>query len=155
MGRKRIVKTYNDTSASGDRTPIEGHRYFVRMELVSLKIEEKADAVGMTSELYFKSGGKGLLKFDQRTPTLGTIHLDLNENFTSNERLTLYSAFIEDKDGGSIEIPFKVYDQDMGKDDKLIDTQIAITLGANTEYFSFLEQGVKVKIGVSANRTRF
>jgi len=155
MGRKRVVKTYNDTSASGDRTPIKGDRYFVRVELVSLKMEDTADAMGRTSELYMKTGGKGLFKFDQRTPNVGTINLDLNENFTSNERLTLYSAFIDKKGGGSIEIPFKVYDQDLGKDDKLVDTQLSVSLGQNTEYQSFLENGVKIKIGVSANETRY
>lgn len=155
MGRKRVVKTYNDTSASGDRTPIEGDRYFVRMELVSLKMEDTADMVGRGSEIYMKAGGKGIFKFDQRTPAEGTINLDLNESFSSNERLTLYSAFVSQKSGGSFEIPFKVYDQDAGKDDKLIDTQISVSLGATTEYHSFLENGVKIKVGVSANQTRY
>lgn len=155
MARKRIVKTYSDTSAKGERTPIEDDRYFVKIDLVSVKMEERADLVG-TSEIYFKCGGKGLFRSDRRTPDLGTINLELNEVFVPDDRLTLYSAFIDQKGGGSIEIPFDVMERDIGKkDSKLIDTQISINLGSSMEYYSFLENGVKVKIGASAIRSRY
>lgn len=155
MGRKRVVKTYKDTSASGDRTPIEGNRYFVLVELVSIKAEEEADSMGRTSEFYIKCGGRGALNIANRTPNEGTINLDLNEVFIPNERLTLYSQFIDKKGGGVVEIPFSVHDQDVGKDDTLIDTRLSVTLGQNRDYLSFLEKGAKVKIAVSANQTRY
>jgi len=155
MGRKRTVRTYKDTSAKGDRTAIEGNRFFIKVELVSLKCEKKADAIGLTSELYFKVGGKGLFKLDHRTPVNGTIHLDMNEVFKPTDGLTLFCDFVESEKGGTYEIPFKIYDQDVGKDDKLLSTELSVSSGQGTEFVAFQEKGIKVKVGISANRTRY
>lgn len=153
MGTKRVVKTYRDTRASGDKTAIKGNRYLIWVELVSLKIEEEADSMGRTSELYLQCGKQGITR--ARTPNKGAIHLDRNEVFKPRDGITLYSEFIDKKGGGTIELPFRVYDQDLGKDDKLVDTKLSVTLGQTGDYLSFSEKGVKVKIKISANRTRY
>ncbi len=155
MAKKRIVKTYTDTSASGDRTPIEGYRYFLRVDLVSIKAEEKADLTGKTSEYYIKCGGKGIFKMANRCPNLGTINLELNEVFKPTDGMTIFSGFYEKKGGGTVELPFAVYDQDLGKDQLLVETMLSITLGQSREFLAFQENGVKVKIAVSAKRTRY
>lgn len=155
MGRRTIKKTYKNTSAKGDRTAIEGNRFFVRIELVSIKMLEEADKLGRTSEIYFKVGGKGLLRVKQRVPVKGTIYLDRNEVFKPTDGLTLYADFVEDKDGGTVEVPLKIYDQDAVKDDLLMSTQIGISLGQGKEYLSFDEGGVKIKVSAAANRTRY
>lgn len=155
MTKKRVVKTYRDTSASGDRSPITGHRYFLRVDLVSMKAEEKRDITGKTTEFYIKCGGKGAFKMANRCPNLGTINLERNEVFKPTDGLTIFSGFYEKKGGGTVELPFEIYDQDLGKDDKLVDTVLSITLGQSREYLAFNEKGVKVKIALSANRTRY
>ena len=57
--------------------------------------------------------------------------------------------------GGTIEIPLKVYERDIGADDKLIDTQISVTLGQTNKFLSFTEKGIKIKVSASAKITRF
>lgn len=150
MARKRIVKTYRDTKAKGDRTLIEGHRYFVKINLVSIKMEKEADAIGASSEIYIHCPGRF-----SRSPNEGTFHIERNEVFKPTGGLTLYSEMKEKKGGASLEISFKLFDQDFGKDDKLVDTTLAITLGQTKQYLSFSENGVKVKISVAANHSRF
>ncbi|MHA2252568.1 MAG: hypothetical protein ACXAD7_19545 [Candidatus Kariarchaeaceae archaeon] len=152
MGRKRIVKTYKDTKAKGDRTAIEGHRYFVRIDLVSLKVEKEADGLGASSEIYIQCGGRVV---KNRTPNFGSWHIERNEVFKPTGGITLYSEMKEKKKGGTLEIPFKVFDQDALKDDKLVDTKLSIQLGQSKDYLSFTEQGIKVKVSVAANKTRF
>ncbi len=153
MARKRIVKTYRDTRAKGETKRIEGNRYFIVVELVSLKVEEEADKMGRTSEIYLQCGRTKMQRV--RTPSSGTINLDRNEVFKPTDGLSLYSQFVDKKGGGTLEIPFRVFDQDLGKDDKLVDTQLTVKLGQSGEYLSFSEGGVKVKVKVSGNRTRF
>jgi len=150
MARKRVVKTYRDTKAKGDRTRIDGHRYFVRIELVSIKIEKEADAIGATSEIYIQCPGRF-----NRTPNEGTFHIERNEVFKPTGGITLYTEMKEKKGGATLEIGFKLFDQDFGKDDKLVDTNLSITLGQSKDYISFTENGVKVKISVAANHSRF
>ncbi|MCH8905956.1 MAG: hypothetical protein IH840_02615 [Candidatus Heimdallarchaeota archaeon] len=150
MGRKRIVKTYKDTRAKGDRSRIEGHRYLVRVDLVSIKMEKEADSVGATSEIYIHCPGRF-----SRTPNEGTFNIERNEVFKPTGGITVYSRMREKKGGETVEISFKVFDQDLGRDDKLVDTKLSITLGQSKEYISFIENGVKVKISVAANHSRF
>lgn len=111
MARKRIVKTYKDTSTKGDRTRIEGHRYFIKVDLVSIKMEKEADGIGATSEIYIHCPGRF-----SRTPNEGTFHIERNEVFKPTGGLTLYSEMKEKKGGQTLEISFKLFDQDFGKD---------------------------------------
>ena len=150
MARKRIVKTYKDTSAKGDRTQIEGNRFFVRIDLVSIKVEKEADALGASSEIYMKCGSRF-----NRTPDHGTFHIERNEVFKPTGGLTVYSEMKEKKGGATLEIPLQIFDQDLGKDDKLVDTKLAIQLGQTKDYLSFSENGVKVKVSIAGNRSRF
>lgn len=152
MGRKRIVKTYRDTRAKGDRSAIEGHRYFVRVNLVSIKVEKEADSIGASSEIYIEMGGR-IVK--NRTPNGGTWHIERNEVFKPTGGLTLYSEMKEKKKGGTVQVNLKVFDQDFGKDDKLIDTKLTIQLGQSKDYLSFTENGIKVKVSIAGNKSRF
>ncbi|RMG43240.1 MAG: hypothetical protein D6732_00275 [Methanobacteriota archaeon] len=153
MSKRRIVKTYSNTRAKGERYDIEGNRYFVKVELVSIKMLEEADALGRTSEIYLECGKSKMIS--KRFPTKGEIHLDRNEVFKPRGRITLYTEVAESDKGGSIEIPFKVKDKDFGKDETLIDTTLSVTLGQTQEFLAFEENGVKVKISIAGNKTRY
>ncbi len=153
MSKRRVVKTYSNTRAKGEKYTIEGNRFFVKVELVSIKVIEEADKIGRTSEIYLECG-KSRMKAN-RIPTFGEIHLDRNEVFKPRGGITLYTAFIEKEGGGTVEIPFKVREQDIGKDDTLVNTTLSVNLGQSLEYLAFEENGLKVKISVSANKTKY
>ncbi len=153
MGRRVIKKTYKDTYAAGQRDRIEEDRYLLRIDLVSIKAIEESDLIGRDSEFYFEIGPR---LYRQRTPTRGTIHLQLNEVFKPNPSLTLYTQAIESKDPKTIEIPFVMRERDPAKkDDTIIKTKVSVPLGSNREYLVFKEKGAKVKIAISAPRTRY
>ncbi len=153
MGRKRIVKTYKDTRAKGESYAIEGNRYMVKVELVSIKMEEEADTIGRISEIYLECGKDKMQA--NRIPNKGEIKLERNEVFKPRGGITLFTAFVESNDGGSYEIPFKVKEKDFTKDETLVETTLSVTLGQTQEYLAFDENGVKVKISVAGNKTRF
>ncbi len=153
MSKRRIVKTYSNTRAKGERYDVEGNRYFVKVELVSIKMLEEADAIGRTSEIYLECGKSRMRS--NRFPAKGEIHLERNEVFKPRGRITLYTEIVESDKGGSVEIPFKVKEQDLGKDETLVDTTLSVTLGQTQEYVAFEEGGVKVKLSIAGNKTRF
>ena len=157
MARKRIVKTYRDTSAAGDKTRITGNRYFIRLSLTSIKVERSGDLLSRSSEIYFKCGAGGKLGklSPQRMPQKGTINIERNEVFKATPAISRYTEFKDQKGGGTIEIPLKVYERDIGADDKLIDTEISVTLGQTNKFLSFSEKGIKIKVSASAKITRF
>lgn len=155
MARKRVVRTYTDTRAKGDRTPIKGNRFFLRVDLVSLKVEEQTDfGFDRTAEVYMRVGGS-LIERSRRTPVEGVIKIEINEVFKPRDGLNLYSDFIEDDDGKSVDLNFRVFDKDATIDDHLVSTKLSITLGQDRDYLSFRENGIKIKIALSANPTRF
>ena len=151
MGRKVVKRTYKDTRAKGEKRYIEGNRYMVRIDLVSIKPVEKQD-LGLTAEFYFKVG---TMRHRVRTPAKGTINLKLNEVFKPQDPITLYLMMIEKKGGGVIEIPFHMYERDVGRDDEIVETKLSVNLGQSGEYEFFEERGVRVKIKISANRTNW
>jgi len=153
MGRRVVKKVYKDTSAPGERDKIEGNRYFLRIDLVSVKSEEEADTIGRDSEYYFEVGS---LTHRQRTPVKGTIHVQRNEVFKPNPYLTLYSEFVESDEPKTLSIPFKIKERDpLKKDDIIVNTKLSIQLGQQKEFQVFKEKGAKVKIAISALKTRF
>ena len=154
MARKRIVKTYKDTRARGQTKAIEGHRYFIKIDLVSVKMEESADLLSRTTEVYFKCD-KGITKKEVRAPSQGTINIERNEVFKPTGGLTLYSEFKKKKDGGTVTVTFQAWDKDPSRDENIMSEKISINLGQSTEYLLFDKGGMRVKIGVSANKTRF
>ncbi len=148
MARKRVVKTYKDTRAKGDRAKIEGNRYFLLVELISAKVEEEADAIGRISEIYFKINRT-------RCPNKGVINLERNEVFKPQNGLTLYSEFKEVKKDKDHHIRLRVFDQDISKDDELIDEKVNFKFGQSREYYAFAKNGIRVKIAISALKTRY
>ena len=149
MARKRVVKTYSDTRAKGERKAIEGDRYFVRVELVSAKVTESSDSfLSRKSQIYFKCDRK-------RVPNRGFIEIEINEVFKPTGKLTLYSYFKHKKGGGTDTIRFKAFDHDALKDDELIDEKISVVLGQSRDYLMLDKNGLRVKIEVSAKKTRF
>lgn len=151
MARKqtRRVTTYQSTRAKGEQsTPITDDRYFIKVDLVSCKVEESADVASRSSEVYFKTERK-------RIPNKGYAKIEINEVFTPTDGITLYSEFIEKKGGGSKVLKFQVFDRDIGSDDELIDEKISVVLGQSREYLAFSNGGLKVKIAVSAKKTRY
>lgn len=149
MARKRVVRTYSDTRARGERKAIEGDRYFVRVELVSAKVTKSSDGfLSRKSQIYFKTDRK-------RVPNKGTIDIEINEVFKPTGKLTLYTHFKKKKGGGSDSMRFKIFDHDLIGDDELIDEKISVVLGQSREYLVFDKNGIRVKIEVSAKKTRF
>ncbi|MHA1686571.1 MAG: hypothetical protein ACTSYD_09230 [Candidatus Heimdallarchaeaceae archaeon] len=154
MGRRVIKKTYKSTYARGQRDTSEfGDRYFVKIELVSIKVLEDKDLVGNESEFYFRVGKYP--NYRHRVPQRGTINIEKNETFQITEPLTLYSEFSAHDSGGVIEIPFDMYERDpLKKDDHIINTRITIPLGSSN-YQVITEKNVKIKIKISALKTRY
>ncbi len=150
MARKRkTTVTYTSTRAKGEKsTPIKGNRHFLRIDLVSIKVEDSADIASRSSEIYFKCNRK-------RVPNKGYAKIEINQVFKPTDGLTLYSEFIDKKPGGTKTIKFQVFDRDLSLDDELIDEKISIVMGQSKEYLAFSEGGVKVKIAVSAKKTRY
>ncbi|MHA1302379.1 MAG: hypothetical protein ACTSQE_02695 [Candidatus Heimdallarchaeaceae archaeon] len=154
MGRKVIKKTYKDTYARGqkDKSEFKG-RYFITIELVSLKVLEDRDLFGNESELYFKVGH--IPNHRHRVPQKGTINLEKNEVFKPAEGLTLYTEFKHSPEGGTVTIPFDLYERDPIKDDDhIINTKISIPLGSS-DYLVLTEKSVKIKLKISALETRY
>ncbi len=154
MGRRTIKKTYKNTYARGqkDKSEFKG-RYFIQIELVSIKVLEDKDLFGNESELYFKVGR--IPNSRHRVPQKGTINLEKNEVFKPTEGLTLYTEFKHAPDGGIVEIPFDLFERDPIKgDDHIINTKISIPLGTS-DYQILTEKSVKIKIKLSALETRY
>ncbi|UJG42950.1 MAG: hypothetical protein K9W46_11300 [Candidatus Heimdallarchaeum endolithica] len=153
MGRKTIKRTYKDTYARGqvDKSEFQG-RYFIKIELVSLKVLEDKDMLGNESEFYFKVG-KRLHK--HRIPQKGTINLEKNEVFQPTDGLTLYTQFIHKPERGTIMVPFHLRERDPLKvDDHIIRTKLSIPLGSS-DYIVLVEKSVKIKLKISALETRY
>lgn len=149
MARKRVVRTYSDTRAKGEKKAIEGDRYFVRVELVSAKVLKSADTIlSRKSQIYFKTDRK-------RVPNRGTIDIEINEVFKPTGKLTLYTYFKKSKGGGTDTVRFKAWDHDLIGDDELIDEKISIVLGQSRDYIVFDKNGLRVKLEISAKKTRF
>ncbi|MCY3413136.1 MAG: hypothetical protein INQ03_15970 [Candidatus Heimdallarchaeota archaeon] len=149
MARKTVRKTtYSSTRAKGESSTIEGDRYFLRVDLVSVKLIESSDVLSRSNEIYFKCDRK-------RIPNKGEIHVEINEVFKPSGGLSLYTQFIEEKKAGTEVVRVQVFDKDASKDDELIDEKISIKLGQSVEYHALEKNGIKVKIGVSAKKTRF
>ncbi|MDH5402987.1 MAG: hypothetical protein OEY49_10890 [Candidatus Heimdallarchaeota archaeon] len=149
---KRVVRRYKDTSAKGDSSKIEGNRHFIRVDLVSLKMEERTE-IGLRSEIFFRTG-KTKLKRGTRSPSNGSIYIEKNEVFKPAGGLNLYSEFIDQEDGDVV-INFQIFENDVGKDDEILETKLNIKIGQNKDYLSFSENGAKIKIAVSGKKTRF
>lgn len=154
MGRRIIKKTYKSTYAPGQRDTTEfGDRYFVRIELVSIKVLEDKDTIGNESEFYFRVGKYP--NYRHRVPQRGTINIEKNETFSTTEPITLYTEFRSFESGGVVEVPFDMYERDpLKKDDHIINTKIMIPLGSS-DYQIITEKDVKIKIKISALKTRY
>ena len=154
MGRRVVKKVYRDTYARGAIDTKEFQdRFFVKIELISVKVLEDRDLLGNESELYFRVGRRPA--FSGRIPNRGTINMEKNEMFKPPEGLSLYSEFVEMKQGGVIEVPFHVFERDPGKnDDEIVNIDLSIPLGSS-DYKIITQNSVKIKIKLSGLRTRF
>lgn len=94
----------------------------------------------------------------QRTPYHGEINLEANQTFTApkTQGFVIYSAFGKIKNTKDIKkVQLEVFEADLGKDQKIIDATLEIRPGQSTEYLIFRGDNVRVKIKVSANKTRY
>ncbi len=154
MGRRVVKKVYKDTYARGQRDSKEfKDRYQVIVELISLKVLEDRDLLGNESELYFRVGKRP--NYSGRIPNRGTINLEKNEVYQPLNGLTLYTEFREAPEGGVVQVPFHVFERDPGKnDDIIIDNELAVPLGSS-DYKVITQNSVKVKLKLSALKTRY
>ncbi|MEE9409571.1 MAG: hypothetical protein V3V41_01435 [Candidatus Heimdallarchaeota archaeon] len=154
MGRRVVKKVYRNTYARGQRDIKEfKDRYFVKVELISLKVLEDRDLLGNESEIYFRVGQRP--HYSTRVPNRGTMNLEKNEVFKPPEGLTLYSEFRHAPEGGVAQIPFYVFERDPAKnDDEIINHKLAVPLGSS-DYLVINQNAIKVKLKLVGLRTRY
>ncbi len=153
MAPRVYVSRKRRTYAPGERDEIKENRYWVTIELLSLDVEKKHDIGGKTGEFYFEAGSR-LHKI--RMPVRGTINLEENETFMPRQKgFTLWNEFVETDTPKTIEIPLKLKEADIGKDKTLINEKIDVQLGVTGQNRVLRGEGVKVKIRVSAPKTRY
>ncbi len=154
MGRRVVKKVYKDTYARGQRDTKEfKDRFQVKVELISIKVLEDRDLFGNESELYFRVGKRP--NYSTRIPNRGTMNLEKNEIYQPLNGLTLYTEFRDAPKGGAVQVPFHVFERDPGKnDDIIIDHELSVPLGSS-DYKVITQNSIKVKLKLSALRTRY
>lgn len=154
MGRRVVKKVYKNTYARGQRDTKEfDDRYWVKVELVSLKVLEDRDLLGNESELYFRIGKRP--HYSSRVPNKGTINLEKNEVYKPQEGLTLYTEFVDAPEGGVVNVPFHLFERDPVKnDDEIFEHDLAVPLGSS-DYKVITQNSVKVKLKLSGLRSRY
>ncbi|HUX98749.1 MAG TPA: hypothetical protein VMV49_04290 [Candidatus Deferrimicrobium sp.] len=156
MGR-RLYKMGVDKYAKGQSFELEKKdRYYINIALESLKTLKDYD-IGRGGEFYFKVRRTTTQR--RRVPDRGEIRLMENQDFSPRQDFTLWTEFIELKQGDSkdLELDVALYERDIGVDDKIFKETLQIRLGSETDY-KILEnenKSTKAKIRVSAGRTRY
>ena len=156
MGKRIYVKGKRTHAAGEGFDELEKkNRYMVRVDLVSLKTIKKRDIAG-TTEFYFKTGS---LPHVNRVPAKGTVNLMINQSFTTQERINLWTEFLQLKKGDKriYKLPVKLYDRDLDKDDLIAKIELEIKLGAPGDYIMLESKDGKTeaKLYVAGVETRY
>ena len=152
-------KTYaKGQSFKQDQVGEEKERYFVSIELMSLKTTKDYDLFGWRGEFYIKVSGDKVFK--ARWPNKGEIKLQRNQEFTSKADMSLWSQFITVRADESIILPVKVIlrEKDPLQKDQTIAKQVfEIRLPQKTEYVILQDEdeNTKAKLRIQATRTRY
>lgn len=156
MGRRVYVKG-KKTHAKGETFEIEKkNRYYIGISLLSLKTLEDYD-IGKGGEFYFKSKREGKTR---RTPDRGEITLMENQVFTARQDFTLWTEFLELKQGDEkkIELEIELFERDVLKiDKKIFDEKVPLNLGSQSKYIILegKDKKTKTKLKISTPLTRF
>ncbi|MHA1729671.1 MAG: hypothetical protein ACTSWY_13220 [Promethearchaeota archaeon] len=154
-GKKTHAK---DQSFEQDNVGKEKERYFVSIELVSLKTLKDYDMFGRVGEFYFKIDGGKLFK--ARFPNKGVIKLQKNQGFTSKAEMSLWNEFITVRTGekaiAKIEVILRELDH-LKKDSTIAKEEYEIKLPSTTQYVILQDkdENTKVKLRIQASRTRY
>jgi hypothetical protein len=156
MGR-RVIITGKRTHAKGETFEVEKKdRYMINVSLMSLKTIKDYD-VGKGGEFYFKVWRSTMHR--RRVPDMGEIQIMENQGFEARQDFTLWTEFIQLKQGEKREIELEIglYERDIGRDDTVFEQKLPIRFGAESEYLILEDKDgkTKAKIKVSATRTRF
>jgi hypothetical protein len=156
MGR-RLIKMGVDKYAKGQSFELEKKdSYYINIGLESIKTLKDYD-IGRGGEFYFKVWRSTMHR--RRVPDRGEIRLMENQDFSPRQDFTLWTEFIELKQGESkdIELDVVLYERDIGIDDKIFKEKIKIRLGSETNYVILENEkkSTKAKVRVSAGRTRY
>jgi hypothetical protein len=156
MGR-RVIVTGKKTHAKGETFEIgTKDRYYVNVSLLSLKTQKDYD-IDKGGEFYFKvHRGTG---HNRRVPDMGEIHLQANQGFEARQDFTLWTEFIQLKQGDEkqMELEIGLYERDVLKDDTVFEEKLPIKLGGESDYLILQNEDgkTKAKLKIAANRTRY
>lgn len=152
-------KTYaKDQNFEQDNVGEEKERFFISIDLMSLKTLKDYDIMGWRGEFYFKIESEKLFK--ARWPNKGTVKLQRNQNFTSKADMSLWSQFKTVKAGAKAIIRIKIIlrEQDhLKKDSTVAEEEYEIVLPSKTRYDVLQDdkEQTKVKLRIQASRTRY
>ncbi len=153
-------KTYaKDQSFEQDQVGEEKERYFISIELMSLKTMKDYDILGWRGEFYFKVDSEDKV-FKARWPNKGEIKLQRNQEFTSKADMSIWSQFITVRADESIILPIKVILREkdpLQKDSNIAKQEFEIRLPQKTEYVILQDEkeNTKAKLRIQATRTRY
>ena len=154
-GKKTHAK---DQNFKQDNVGGEKERFFVSIELVSLKTLKDYDLLGVVGEFYFKIDGGKLFK--SRFPDKGEIKLQKNQSFTSKADLSLWSQFITVRTGKKSTVEIEVILREMDhlkKDTTIASKKFEIKLPSKTAYIILddEDENTKAKLRIQASKTRY
>jgi hypothetical protein len=156
-GKKTHAK---DESFDQDNVGEEKERFFVSIELVSLKTLKDYDIFGWVGEFYFKSDGEKNIPVKSRFPDAGVIKLAKNQNFTSRADMTLWSQFETIRVGEEKTVPvtIELREKDHLKKDTVIAKEtFEVELPHKTKYVILQDEDedTKAKLRIQSTRTRY
>jgi len=152
-------KTYaKDQTFEQDQVGEEKERYFISIDLMSLKTLKDYDLLGWRGEFYFKVDGPKVFK--ARWPNKGTVKLQRNQEFTSRADMSLWSQFktvrVDKPAIENIKIILRERDH-LKKDYTVAELDLEIKLPSKTQYVILQDdkEKTKAKLRIQASRSRY
>ena len=152
-------KTYaKDQTFEQDQVGEEKERYFISIDLMSLKTLKDYDILGWRGEFYFKVDGPKVFK--ARWPNKGTVKLQRNQEFTSRADMSIWSQFktvrVDKPAVENIKVILREMDH-LKKDHTVAELDLQINLPSKTQYVIIQDdkENTKAKLRIQASRTRY
>jgi len=152
-------KTYaKDQTFEQDQVGEEKERYFISIDLMSLKTLKDYDILGWRGEFYFKVDGPKVFK--ARWPNKGTVKLQRNQEFTSRADMSLWSQFktvrVDKPALENIKVILRERDH-LKKDYTVAELDLEIMLPSKTQYVILQDdkEKTKAKLRIQASRSRY
>jgi hypothetical protein len=152
-------KTYaKDQTFEQDQVGEEKERYFISIDLMSLKTLKDYDILGWRGEFYFKVDGPKVFK--ARWPNKGTVKLQRNQEFTSRADMSLWSQFktvrVDKPALENIKVILRERDH-LKKDYTVAELDLEVKLPSKTQYVILQDdkEKTKAKLRIQASRSRY